>query len=524
MADQWCNQPAQSGCGTCTQPRVARDSGAWHDSHPQWRCYCPQCLTTDRKAYNSSSNCKQYCTQPSVIAEIRSSCRLPSPPQPGVCKGAYWAEPSLLWDPSSESVLLSYTRIDRVLGGCDSNEQNEVGLFILSSTDRGLTFGQPQRPKLIGAPSSCLTPTGGVVISRGPHSGRQLYMLPRESYGGEVVAYSDDKGDSWSVSPSLFSPGLDESNVAQTSNGSLFAVMRNCFTKAGGVAHGCSLETNDDGQLSAGPSAHRVAVSVSNDGGQFWTKPRLHSDLVTPTCQSSLLQYGDTLLFVGPRSETSRSNLTVLASDDNGETFRRSLQLVPGQAGYSAIACGLPPPLDCAVLFDAGGALEFLKFDSRALKTDDDGAPVQSSNPLRTLAALKKPHFSWPTPINASNPVLLDYARITHSLSVSGAWTTESQIQEAVAACHASDLLPPPPAGQSSAASVVAEVGTPCSIVVNFSPWSEDHSPFPTSAPPTLEGPLVSHLLIVQANFSAVSIYIFCCFITPMGMTGICLS
>ena len=105
-------------------------------------------------------------------------------------------------------------------------------------------------------------------------------MLPRESYGGEVVAYSDDKGDSWSVSQSLFSPGLDESNVAQTSNGSLFAVMRNCFTKAGGVAHGCSLSTNDDGQLSAGPSAHRVAVSVSNDGGQFWTKPRLHSTAV----------------------------------------------------------------------------------------------------------------------------------------------------------------------------------------------------------------------------------------------------
>ena len=376
MADAWCNQPAQSGCGTCTELRVARDSGAFHNSHPQWRCYCPECLTKNHAAYNSTSNCKQYCTQPAVIAGIASRCKLPSPPQPGVCTSSIWAEPSLLWDPSTESVLLSYTRIDHVLGGCDSNVQNEVGLFILSSTDRGLTFGQPQQPKLVGAPSSCLTPTGGVVISRGPHSGRKLYMLPKESYGGEVVAFSD--GENWRVSPSLFSPGLDEANVAQTSNGSLFAVMRNCFTKAGGVTHGCSLEADDVGKSSAGPSAHRVAISRSNDGGENWTKPRLHSDLVTPTCQSSLLQHRDTLLFVGPRSETSRSNLTVLASDDNGMSFRRSLQLVPGQSGYSAIACGLPLPLDCAVLFDAGGALEFLKFDSRTLKNDDDGGTSYS--------------------------------------------------------------------------------------------------------------------------------------------------
>ena len=72
-----------------------------------------------------------------------------------------------------------------------------------------------------------------------------------------------------------------------------------------------------------------------------------------------------------------------------------------------------------------------------------DCQPAQASNPLRSLPALTKQHYSWPTPINASDPVLLDYARITHSLSIAGAWATEAGVQEAVAACHASDLLPP---------------------------------------------------------------------------------
>ena len=126
-----------------------------------------------------------------------------------------------------------------------------------------------------------------------------------------------------------------------------------------------------------------------------------------------------------------------------------------------------------------------------------DCQPAQASNPLRSLPALTKQHYSWPTPINASDPVLLDYARITHSLSIAGAWATEAGVQEAVAACHASDLLPPPAgpgaptAPTSSLAGAAGVASTPrCSIVINFSPWSEDESPWPKSAPPTQTGSL----------------------------------
>ena len=64
-------------------------------------------------------------------------------------------------------------------------------------------------------------------------------------------------------------------------------------------------------------------------------------------------------------SVTKRENLTILASDDNGEHFTRSLQIVPPGppsksgfptpgTGYSQLQCGLPPPLDCAVAYDDG--------------------------------------------------------------------------------------------------------------------------------------------------------------------------
>jgi hypothetical protein len=48
--------------------------------------------------------------------------------------------------------------------------------------------------------------------------------------------------------------------------------------------------------------------------------------------------------------------MTVLASDDNGEHFSRSLQITNGSSGYSAIVCGIPgQKWDCAVAYNNDG-------------------------------------------------------------------------------------------------------------------------------------------------------------------------
>ena len=79
------------------------------------------------------------------------------------------------------------------------------------------------------------------------------------------------------------------------------------------------------------------------------------------------------------------SDGTVLASDSNGESFSRSLQLWPGKPhkpgmgggfGYTGLACGLPGNgWDCAVLFDQDEpGLWLTTFDSSQVKSDDSSA------------------------------------------------------------------------------------------------------------------------------------------------------
>ena len=77
------------------------------------------------------------------------------------------------------------------------------------------------------------------------------------------------------------------------------------------------------------------------------------------------------LYYSGPYmySETLRVNLTILASDDFGASFGRSLNLWPGSAGYTGLACGMPGKNDCGVLFSSHGVgLNFLSFSSNAVK------------------------------------------------------------------------------------------------------------------------------------------------------------
>ena len=66
-------------------------------------------------------------------------------------------------------------------------------------------------------------------------------------------------------------------------------------------------------------------------------------------------RYKDAVYFAGPYSTTARHNLTILASDDNGGRFDRSLLLWPSNAGYTGLQCGIPGDHDCAVVFDGNG-------------------------------------------------------------------------------------------------------------------------------------------------------------------------
>ena len=95
----------------------------------------------------------------------------------------------------------------------------------------------------------------------------------------------------------------------------------------------------------------------------------------TPVCMASVISHqgpvdtsGPALYYSSPYSETSRVNLTILASDDSGASFGRSLNLWPGSSGYTGLACGMPGKNDCGVLFSSTGGLNFLPFSSSDVK------------------------------------------------------------------------------------------------------------------------------------------------------------
>ena len=103
-----------------------------------------------------------------------------------------------------------------------------------------------------------------------------------------------------------------------------------------------------------------------------------------------------------------------------------------------------------------------------------------TSNPLRGLPRLPKPHYSWPLPgtfladVAHADGVLVDFGRVTGSLPLDLTYMAAADqgwamIKTAVQGCHLAMRLQP---------------GTTCTLAVNYSPWltwpNAGHEPDPT--------------------------------------------
>ena len=119
--------------------------------------------------------------------------------------------------------------------------------------------------------------------------------MTQNAYQGDVVVWSDDGGQTYNHSDSLHLQGMDEWQMVELANHSILGIVRNCAGASGNL-HNCTM-------LKAGGrqgGAKRVAVALSEDGGLTFSKPWLHPDLVTPTCNSAVISYRSSILFSGP--------------------------------------------------------------------------------------------------------------------------------------------------------------------------------------------------------------------------------
>lgn len=332
-------------------------------------------------------------------------------PVGGPVPGVNWQQVTQAYDAVANILIV-------MLGNASahSNLTCESGVLHQTvSTDRGLTFSRVQDishslPNL--RDRRCISPSGGIGIQLRPgtnHAGRVLIAATHHAYQGDIILRQSSaesaESDSavYNASDDLHRPGLDEMQLVQLSNGSIMALARNCADATGSMKN-CMMASDDAEDTAAnlgaldrndGGGGKRVMLAISDSGGEHWSTPRPHKDLVTPVCNFGVTHYKNAVLFCGPYNETTRMNLSVLASiDGNGVSFDRALVLHAGAAGYSSIQCGLASVYDCAVLFSTQTSreIQLVRFQSQALlktgnmsgrflKADDDairngGAPL----------------------------------------------------------------------------------------------------------------------------------------------------
>jgi sialidase-1 len=89
-------------------------------------------------------------------------------------------------------------------------------------------------------------------------------------------------------------------------------------------------------------------VAYSSDGGETWSTPQADPQLPDPADNGSIIRYNadvpagsrqaDWLLFSNNESTSSRSNLVIKQSCDNGKTWPIRKVVEPGFAAYSTLA------------------------------------------------------------------------------------------------------------------------------------------------------------------------------------------
>lgn len=162
----------------------------------------------------------------------------------------------------------------------------------------------------------------GIQLKHGNHAGRLMLVIAARndaSWGGTMsnyAIYSDDGGQTWQASKNAACTNGDEAKVVELPDGKILMSIRN---RAKG---------------------HRL-FSTSTDGGETWSKPQLNTTILDPACNGDIIAYthkGKHLLLHSlPASPTTRENVTVYVSEDNGATWTPKRRIFEGYSAYSSM-------------------------------------------------------------------------------------------------------------------------------------------------------------------------------------------
>lgn len=216
-----------------------------------------------------------------------------------------------------------------------STPSSPIRTYVCKSTDNGATWSAPRdiTDQLFG--SGCTDDIrknwyGSFCASGAGLLGRDgtIYFVAavRETSNGSASAvsnyvyYSKDNGETWEVSSCVKPDNGNEAKILELNDGTLLVSIRN---------------------QSKGPRYY----STSTDGGKTWSSIGQWSEMVEPGCDGDIIYYTSTkdgyeknrILHSVPLHASSRENVSVLMSYDEGETWAVQKSICPTGSAYSSL-------------------------------------------------------------------------------------------------------------------------------------------------------------------------------------------
>ncbi|MFS8197469.1 exo-alpha-sialidase [Streptomyces sp. CWNU-52B] len=217
-------------------------------------------------------------------------------------------------------------------GSNSADDATALHIRYIASTDNGVTWSAPVdvNPQVKSKSWAGMFASSGHGIQLA--SGRLVQPIVYRENGVDHAAdiYSDDHGVTWKAGTSA-ATGVNESKAIQRGSGK---VVQN-------------LRSNSGGNRWYATATDNGAPDVASSFGTAW-----NSGIVDPGCNADEISYlsptdvdsggrpttTEVALYSGNASGSSRDDLTVRVSEDDGVSWPHQVLIKPGAAGYSTMA------------------------------------------------------------------------------------------------------------------------------------------------------------------------------------------